>query len=971
MKVRTHLLGMLSLFIFSALSTFGQHTLKGIIVDETTDKPLSGVTIALKNLPDNIKTSYDDGSFMFTNLKEGNYSILLTLKGYQQLILTRNLVTPGLNLGVVRMTKRPIKRADKTLVAKVPDHKKESSYSLGKTETIEDVAQYPLAPPKNKPSIIRRDTIRPDMEESKQVLADLMISDLEFETESEVQEISPLLTSSRDVFNNIAGFTFGAAVRYRPRGYMSEYSDIYLNGVQMNDMTSGRVIWSLWGGLNDAVRNQESYIGLKTGGYAFGNIGGVSNIITRASRFRPGSRITYSRSSRTYTNRMMYTYSTGMLPSGWALTFSGSRRWGDRGYVRGTFYDAFGYFLSIEKKFNDHHTLSFTGLGAPTKRGVQNGSTQEVYDLVGYNFYNSNVGLVNDGWRNARVRDNHEPILLLNYIWTINNDTKITASGGYRFGRNGYSALNWYDTEDPRPDYYRNLPSYYAQQGKEKSALAVAERWYSDPNTRYVNWQKLYNVNYHNRETIYNNGKEVANGLRSKYIIEERRQDQRQINGNIVLNTKLSDKLFLDAGIDYRWNNTHFFKTVKDLMGGEYWLDIDQFAERDFPSEPDKLQSDLNHPNRIVREGNTYGYSYHAHVQNYGGWAIATAKLHKADFYLGGNVSNTTFYRYGNYKKGLFPDNSDGKSDVKSFLNYGGKAGFTWKLSGRHFITGNGAYMLKAPTFRNAFISPRTRNTIVSDLKQEQIMSGDLNYQLRTPSFKGRLTGYYTRINDQTDIMSFYDDAYRSFGNYVMTDIDKEFMGMEFGLEAKITPTITAQGMFGYGQFKYTSNPKYVQTVDNTEKILESDRVYWENFNVEGTPMTVGSLGLQYRSPNYWWVGVSGNYFGRSYIDVNPKLRTDKGRAELNPKYIKQEQFGDGFTLDAFAGISIRIDYKYYIGINLSMSNILDRTDIRSGGYEQLRVRVDRETKRMETPFDSRYFYMWGRNFFFNMNFRF
>ena len=49
----------------------------------------------------------------------------------------------------------------------------------------------------------------------------------------------------------------------------------------------------------------------------------------------------------------MGTWSTGEMQNGWSLSLSGSRRWGNSGYVEGTFYDAWAYFLSEEKKFNN------------------------------------------------------------------------------------------------------------------------------------------------------------------------------------------------------------------------------------------------------------------------------------------------------------------------------------------------------------------------------------------------------------------------------------------------------------------------------------------------------------------------------------------------------------------------------------------------------------------------------------------
>ncbi len=884
-------------------------SVQGTVYDQSTRNPLSQVTVNVTNSPQTFVTE-QDGKFVITGLSTGNYSLEFNTAGYDVKIVEVVLEDRNLDVGIVELFPR-----------------------------------------------------------QRQALSELVVSDLELDMETDIQDIAPLLTSSQDVFNDVAAYNL-SSVRFRQRGYEGKYSDVYLNGLQMNDMNTGNVIWAVWGGLNDAVRNQENYLGLETGNYAFGNIGGVQNIITRASAYRPQTRLTYSYSNRTYANRAMFTYATGMQSNGWAFTVSGSRRWGDRGYVKGTFYDAWSYFLAIEKKINDSHSLALTTLGAPTERGVTNGSTQEVYDLVGHNYYNSNVGVYNGKWRNARVRDNHEPVILLNHYWNVTDATRLTTSVGYRFGYNGYSALNWYDADDPRPDYYRYLPSFYDNDGKLDQGNEIREMWYSDPSTRYINWAELYNVNYKSDNYKYTiNGQNVP-GKRSKYIIEDRRNDQKQLSAAILLNTKLSSTVNLNGGLNFRNNKTAYFKTVKDLLGGDYWYDIDQFAERDF-TDPILVQSDLNNPYRIVKEGDTFGYNYDANINEIKLWATSDAHFYKFDIYGGFEVGNSSFYRNGNYKKGLYPENSYGDSEKKSFLEFGLKGGATYKLSGRHYFTANAAYFQNAPYFNESFISPRTRNTIIANMETEKILSGDLNYYIRTPLVKGRFTAYYTQINDQTSILNFYDDVYRSFGNYMMTGIDREHMGIETGIEVKLTPTITAEGMFGYGQHKYVSNPDYVQTVDNTEAFLDADKVYWENFNVEGSPMTVGSIGLSYNSPNYWWIGLSGNYFDRAYIDMNPSRRTDRARAELSEEYIKQEKFDAGFTLDAFAGISYRINYKYFLGVSLSASNLLNKRDIRSGGYEQLRVNIDRDTGRMLRPFDSRYFYMYGTNFFLNVNFRF
>lgn len=892
-------------------------SIKGQVVEQDSKSPIPLVAISISGTEKKTAETDQNGRFLIKNVQAGEYNIIIAKSGYVPLTFKKVIGKNGLDLGKLEMT-----------TASTAIHNS---------------------------------------------LADMAVADLELDNDMEVQEISGLLSSSKDIYANVASYTF-SPMRFKIRGYDSEYSDTYLNGVQMNDMISGYGVWSLWGGLNDATRNQESSVGIETGNYSFGNIGGVVNIDTRASNYRPGIKVTYSNSNRTYNNRMMATYSTGLMNNGWAVTASISRRWGDNAYVDGVFYDAWAGFLAVEKKFNPKHTLALTALASPTERGVAAGATQEAYDLTGTNYYNPNIGYQNGKLRNARVRDNFEPVFILNHYWNINNKTKLTTSAGFRFGRNGYSALNWYDAPDPRPDYYRNLPSYYSQMSTPPNYLAaeqVTALW-KNGNARYIDFDRLYDVNYNNQDVIKDgNGNVVADGLRSKYIIEDRRTDQKQLNLNMLLNTEINKNIAINGGVQFRWNKTANFKTIKDLMGGDYWYDIDQFAERDFKNDINKIQSDLNNPYRIVRKGDKYGYDYDANIMNAGVWGMANFSYYKLDFYAGIDASYTSFYRDGKYRKGLFPDDSFGKSAKQNFMNYGLKAGATYKITGRHYLTANVAYIQRAPYFRDAYISPRTRDEVISGLKESKVFSVDGSYVLRTPVIKARITGYYTYMKDQTKTLSFYDDYYRSFGNYIMNGIAESHAGVELGLEYKILPVLTAQAAFGYGNYEYQSNPVYLQTVDNTGDILSEGKVYWKGGKVSGTPQTAASIGLTYNAPKFWWVGINGNYFGRSYIDMNPILRTDKAKTELDGQYTKQEEFGDGFTMDLFAGASFRIAYKYFLGINVSVSNVLNNKDLKSGGFEQLRISQNKDTNTYARPFDSKYFYMYGANYFVNVNFRF
>ena len=131
------------------------------------------------------------------------------------------------------------------------------------------------------------------------------------ENESQSQDISGLLQSSRDVYAAQVGFNFSAA-RFRYRGYSSEHTNLLLNNIPVNDPETGWAIWSYWGGLNDMTRYPETRNGISSSSMSFGGLSGYSSISLRPSSKRKGHRISYSATNRAYRNRLMYSFNSGL-----------------------------------------------------------------------------------------------------------------------------------------------------------------------------------------------------------------------------------------------------------------------------------------------------------------------------------------------------------------------------------------------------------------------------------------------------------------------------------------------------------------------------------------------------------------------------------------------------------------------------------------------------------------------------------
>jgi hypothetical protein len=484
-----------------------------------------------------------------------------------------------------------------------------------------------------------------------------LVSEMDITESEESAEIVSMLTASRDEFNQTAAFDFGVA-RFKIRGYQNHHSEVFLNGMPMNDLDDGYVAWSIWGGLNDVLRIRQSNHTMEPSFFAFGSLGGSSNISTLASDQRKQIRASFSLTNRSYRQRAMLTYSTGMLRSGWAFSFSGSRRWSQEGYVEATFYDAYSYFASIDKKINKNHLLNLTFLNAPNERGKQSGAIQELYDLTDDHYYNSYWGYQGDKKRNSREARSFQPLAILRHVWSLGLNTTVNTSLGFQGGRYGATRLDWYNAADPRPNYYRYLPSY---KENEEDAEALTNLLLDNPDMLQVDWENMYRLNQLNQETIDDvdgvEGKQVS-GLLSQYIVEEQRQDPLKLSWHSNIQTEINESASLYAGLSYQFERDHNFRKIDDLLGGDFYIDLDKYAERDFPNNPEVIQNDLNNPNRILYEQDTFGYNYQFFTNKAKAWAKTLFVLDKLDAYVAGDLSYTTFYRNGLYKNGKFPERS-------------------------------------------------------------------------------------------------------------------------------------------------------------------------------------------------------------------------------------------------------------------------------------------------------------------------
>jgi hypothetical protein len=813
----------------------------------------------------------------------------------------------------------------------------------------------------------------------EQLTDNLPLISLDDESEkNSSQPVASLLSASRDPFLAAATFSFGF-VRFKLRGYDADHHANFINGISMKNLENGSTPFALWGGLNDVMRNRDVNLALNYNTFSFGEIGTSTNIDMRAGKQRKQTSFSYSLSNRNYQHRLSLTHNTGVNKHGWAFSIALAARYAQEGNVPGSFYKSASGYIGIDKVLNTKHVISFVAFAAPTENGRQTSSTMEAINLAGNNYYNPLWGLQNGKVRNASVNKSFQPYAILTHEYKISSTTNWLTSVAITKGERSGSGLDWYNAPDPRPDYYRNLPSFLVDSSKRNELNELIE---SDHSLLQINWQKLYDINRNSFETIKNADGNIDtnfSGLRSHYIIQDRTDAIKKIAFNSVYNSLISASTYLTAGINYQYQENNYFKKINDLLGGDFYIDLNQFAEQDFPSRPDAAYSDLFHPNHILKTGDKFGYDYKSYIQDAGVWLQLLTKAEKIDLFIAGKISASILQREGMMMNGLFPDNSFGRSAAYIFYNSGLKMGITYKLNGKNYFYLNVAAITRPPTFDNLFISPQTRDLVQKEIRSEQVVSGEAGYVFHAPKTQIRLSGYYTMFNDQMNVLSFYHDDYKSVVNYAFRGINKVHMGGELGVQTKLMRNTTVAAVGAYGNYFYNGRQKAIITLDNDASLLDEELIYSNNYKIPSTPQQAVNISISYRSPAFWFLNLSANYVREMWSDFNPIRRTVKAVDGVQNdttihSVIDQQELSPAMTVDFFGGYSWRIPKKMglgsnvYLAMNAGVNNILNNTGIISSAYEQLRF--DFEKKNIDR-FPMKYSYAQGLNYFLSVSLRF
>ncbi len=827
-----------------------------------------------------------------------------------------------------------------------------------------------------------------------------------------------LLQSSQDVFSRIAAFDLGA-YWFRPRGIDGRTGETMMNGISMVKSDNGNVDFSNWGGLNEITRYPETAANHSPSEYAFGGASGVIFKNTNASDYRKGFQATYSLTNRNYRNRASLRYSSGMSRSGWAVTAMFARRWAQEGIQEGTFYDAYGGFLGIEKKFSDSHTVTLNAFASPYRRSTSSPSTQEVYNYRGVH-YNSYWGWQDGEKRSERVREGFQPIIQLQDFWKINKNSSLTTAISYQFGKDKSARLDWQGIQNPSPTYYRRLPSYYSSLDPTASVIdplgnqttaqdayqTSLEGWKNGADFTQLDWARFYRINrnHQNYEFGYGTPYYVKGNSALVYQVNDV-TDEKIWNAGTHYVYNFSDTSKFILNLAYQNYKSELYREVKDLLGADYVLNRDPFAATNQPGKSGLFNE--GETDVTKRVGDRLGYNYILSRQEVKINPAFKFQSGRFDVFVSGSAAYSTSAREGLFRHYLYAD-SYGKSQDYEFYNFGLKGQVVFKLDGRNFLVYNGAAFSQAPFLEDLFFNPRVNSSVTPNIKNAFITANDLSYVLNSPFIKMRLSGFLVDTQNDTNVQRFFADGIQlettgedgttnqvqsAFVTEVMSNVNKRNMGVEVGIDVKVLPTLSLQGVASYGNYTYQNNPNVYYasdaagTFDGGKTYLDMGKSYLKGYKQGGTAQQGYSLGFRYNSPKFWWFGANWNYLDDNYLAPSSITRSERfiqntlsgtpyvGVTEETLREALQPiQLPSTFFLNANVGKSWRFG-SYYVMITASVNNILDNKKYITGGFEQTRnvtfPDFVEENNREFPLFSPKYWYNQGRQYFINLQVRF
>lgn len=822
-------LGLFAVLLLVSATVFGQVT--GTVTD--VDGPLSGVNVVIKGTDKGTSTDFD-GKFVIQTDKDGE--LVLTYIGYKPITVA-------------------FKAGDKLDIVMENDGETLDAIVISGVVDIAKERQTPVA------------------------VSTIKASEIQDKLGS--QEFPEVLATTPSVYATKQGGGFGDA-RINIRGFNQRNVAVMINGMPVNDMENGWVYWSNWAGLSDVTSAMQVQRGLGSSKLAISSVGGTINVITDTADKKEGGKLTAMMGNDGY-QKFVGSYSTGLLENGLSASVLLSRTTGD-GYIDGTQFEGYNYFIGLGYKINDNNKLMFTFTGAPQWHNQHSRAT-EISNYIQYGGtadepnrkYNPQWGYLNGEVYTWRRNFYHKPVMSLNWDININDESKVSTVlygswgrgggtgpiGKINGGRDYYSQFRNSDGQIRFDDIYTwnsggSVPDFGADRVPDGDGNFINDRYNGFSRRMSMNSHDWYGIisNYHN---------------------------------------DLSDNLSFDVGVDARTYKGFHYRVVNDVLGADGYFD-----NRD-RNNPNRLITKFEDPTPSfnpwanITDQQKIEYYNEGNVRWLGGFGQVEYKTENLSTFIQFGVSNQAFKRvdYFNLPRDVDGDGVDEPqaSDWVSLTGFNVKGGMNYNINEKHNVFFNTGYYEKQPLF-NAVFPHYTDNEVNKGLTNEKILGIELGYGYKTKNYKLNANLYRTswkdrflRANGNFDTTG--DGNNDTFGTANLQGVEEVHSGIEIESSLKFNK-LKVEGMLSLGNWVYNKNVTATFFDQNNDPIIlagdtapQTKTLYLDNKKVGDAAQVTARLGLSYAFTESLKFDISQRYAEKLYAQIDAGAFTSANTESL------------------------------------------------------------------------------------------
>ena len=763
MKIYRNLISMMLTFLMP-MFIYGQHMVSGTVASES-GKPLAGANVVVDGTE--LGAAANENGVYTISIGSGSYTVTASVIGYKSATKSVDVsgdvtLDFGLAISAVEMSALEVlaSRADeKTPVAHTTVGKAEMEFRLGS------------------------------------------------------QDIPMALSTTPSVYATQQGGGAGDA-RINVRGFNQRNVAVMINGVPQNDMENGWVYWSNWDGVADAAHSIQMQRGLSAVNLATPSIGGTINILTDPTAHSKGGKYKQEVGAGGFL-KSTFNYNTGLIGDKLALSFTGVRKTGD-GVIDKTWTDAWAYYFGASYQANEDNRFELYAIGAPQRHG-QNLYKQNIgaydaefagkvdgYDTdalgedgqfkdVGHKF-NQNWAPIDASYTgkqywymygaktverhdpnylNERENYFHKPLVNLNHFMNINDKTRLSSvlywSGGSGGGTGTYGRIPTLDADGTLGG--QNYKFYYGR----------------SPWTR--DWNALVAMNSGTDDVVYVDKRAISRmhgaGVNQSVGILRNSINRQNTYGLISkLHYDMSDDLKLQVGLDWRTAGIEHAREVRDLMGGDFYMD---FADDNSPD------------GKKVKLGDIIAYHNETTVDWLGGFVQGNYTADKLSAYGMVGLSQIAY----TYQDHFSVADEKITADPISTLQW--KGGAMYDVTDDISVFGNFGIAEKPPIMDNVIYFD---GTVASDPANEKFISSEAGANYSAGNYSVKVSAYNTDWQDRNLTKSVTSGQGDSGDTDVifLSGINQNHKGVEVEVSAQVHDLLRFDATISVGTWKFAGD---------------------------------------------------------------------------------------------------------------------------------------------------------------------